>query len=99
MCRRFGHAPGVARGAHPTTFAGVGDQEIVLTLVAVSSSEAVGENAAFVIAAKSPFDMGRRCFTVLSAGELQPGFEVGLDDAIPQRSLGRRQSAQVTTRR
>ena len=38
-------------------------------------------------------------FTVLSAGELQPGFEVGLDDAIPQRSLGRRQSAQVTARR
>jgi hypothetical protein len=48
----------------------------------------VSKDAAFEIAAKSPFDMGRRRFTGLSAGELQPGFEVGLDDAIPQRPLG-----------
>jgi hypothetical protein len=69
MCRRFGDAPGVARGAHATTFAGVGDQEIVLTLVAVSSGEAMRENAAFVISAKGALDMGRRCFAVLSGGE------------------------------
>ena len=54
----------------------------MLTLVAVRSSEAVGEDAAFEIPAKGALDMGRRCFTVLSAGELQPGFEVGLDDGI-----------------
>jgi hypothetical protein len=40
--------------------AGVGDREIMLTLVAVGASEAVGEDAAFEIAAKGPFDMGRR---------------------------------------
>jgi hypothetical protein len=60
----------------------------VLALVAVGSGEAVGENAAFEIAVKCPLVMGRRCFTVLFAGEFQPGFEVGLDDAIPQRLLG-----------
>ena len=60
----------------------------MLTLVAVGPGEAVSEDAAFEIAAKNPFDMGRRCFTVLAAGEFQPGFEVGLDDAIPQRPLG-----------
>lgn len=84
----FGHAPRIARGTHATTFAGVGDQKIVLALVAVGAGEAVGEDAAFEIAAEGSLDMGRRCFTVLAAGELQPGFEVGLDDAIPQRPLG-----------
>jgi hypothetical protein len=86
--RCFGHAPRIARGTHATTFAGVGDQKIVLALVAVGAGEAVGEDAAFEIAAEGSLDMGRRCFTVLAAGELQPGFEVGLDDAIPQRPLG-----------
>lgn len=94
--RRFGHAPGVvtegnprgAGGAYATTFAGVGNQEIVLALVAVRSGESMCKDAAFEIAAKCALDMGRRCFTVLAAGELQPGFEVGLDDAIPQRPLG-----------
>lgn len=43
--RRFGHAPGVARGAHATTFAGVGDQEIALTLVAVGARKTMRENA------------------------------------------------------
>ena len=84
----FGHAPRIARGTHATTFAGVGDQKIVLALVAVGAGEAVGEDAAFEIAAEGSLDMGRRCFTVLAAGEFQPGFEVGLDDAIPQRPLG-----------
>ena len=46
------------------------------------------EDAAFKIAAEGSLDMGRRCFTVLSAGEFQPGFEVGLENAIPQRPLG-----------
>ena len=85
---RFGHAPGVARGAHATALAGVGDQEIVLALVAVGAGESMRKDAAFEIAAEGSLDMGRRCFTVLAAGELQPGFEVGLDDAIPQRPLG-----------
>lgn len=35
---RFGHAPGVAGGAHATTLAGVRDQEIVLRLLARDSN-------------------------------------------------------------
>ena len=34
--RGVGHAPGIAGGAYATTFAGVRDQEIVLTRVTVS---------------------------------------------------------------
>jgi len=60
----------------------------VLTRVAVRSGEALSEDAAFEIAAEGSLDMGRRCFTALSAGEFQPGFELGLEDAIPQRPLG-----------
>lgn len=86
--RRFYHAPGVAREAHATIFAGIRNQKIVLALVAAGASKTMREDAAFEVAAKSPFDMGRRCFTALSAGELQPGFEVRLDNAIPQRRLG-----------
>ncbi len=86
--RCFGHAPRVAGRAHAATFAGAGDQEIVLALVTVSTSEAVSEDAAFEIAAKCSFDRGRRCFTALSAGEFRPGFEVGLNDASPQGPLG-----------
>jgi len=36
-------APGIAGRSHATTLAGVRDQEIMLTLVAVGASEAVGE--------------------------------------------------------
>ena len=53
VLRCSGHAPRVAGRAHVATFAGVCDQEIVLALVAVGSGEAVGENAAFEIAAKN----------------------------------------------
>ena len=60
----------------------------MLALGAVGAGEAVSKDAALEIAAEGSLDMGRRCFTVLAAGELQPGFEVGLDDAIPQRLPG-----------
>ena len=36
-------APGIAGRSHATTLAGVRDQEIMLSLVAVGASEAVGE--------------------------------------------------------
>jgi hypothetical protein len=78
----------VARGAHATTLAGVGDQEIVLALITVSAGKAVGEDGAFEIAAKAALDIRRWRLTGWPGGEFQPGFEVGLDDAIPQRALG-----------
>jgi len=52
MRRHFGHAPRVAGGAYATTFAGVRDQEIVLTGVTPGVGKAMGENAAVEIAAK-----------------------------------------------
>ena len=60
MRRRFGHAPSVALGAYATTLAGVGDQEIVLTLVTVGEGEAMRNDAALEIAAQGSLDMGRR---------------------------------------
>ena len=82
----FGHAPRIARGTHATTFAGVGDQKIVLALVAVGAGEAVGEDAAFEIAAEGSLDMGRRCFTVLAAGELQGTSATSFAGTMPEAS-------------
>jgi len=52
MRRRFGHAPGVARGAYATTLARVGNHEIVLTLVTVGAGESIRDDAAFEITAQ-----------------------------------------------
>ena len=71
--RCFSDGPRIAQGAHATTFAGVGDQKIVPALVAVRSGESMRKDAAFESAAEGSLDMGRRCFTVLAAGEFQPG--------------------------
>ena len=43
----------------------------MLALGAVGAGEAVSKDAALEIAAEGSLDMGRRCFTVLAAGELQ----------------------------
>ena len=67
----FGHAPRVAGGAHTATFAGVRDQEIVLARIAIGAGETVGEDATVEIVSEGALDMGRRCITVLAAGEFQ----------------------------
>jgi hypothetical protein len=54
----FDHATGGAGGADATAFAGVSHQEVVATIGAAGASEAVGENAAFEVAAEFAFDMG-----------------------------------------
>ena len=48
----------------------------------------MGEDATFEVAAKSRFDVGRRCGVIGPGRERQPGLEVGLDGAIPQRVFG-----------
>ncbi|MFS8086516.1 MAG: hypothetical protein ACMG6H_12860 [Acidobacteriota bacterium] len=55
---------------------------------AVCTGEAMSEDAAFEIAAKSLFDVGRRRGVIRPGSEGQPGLEVGLDGAIPQRVFG-----------
>jgi hypothetical protein len=57
-------------GARPA-LAGIGDEELVLALVAVGAGEAIRKDAAFVIAAEGSLDMDRWCFTVLAAGEAE----------------------------
>ena len=82
------HAPGVARRAHTPAFAGKGYRQVVPAGVAVSAGKAMGEDAAFEVAAKSLFDINRRCGVIRPGRECQPSLEVGLDGAIPQRVFG-----------
>ena len=48
----------------------------------------MSEDAAFEVAAKGVFDVGRRCGVIRPGRKRQPGLEVGLDGAIPQRLFG-----------
>ena len=59
MGGRLGHAPRVAGGTHAAAFAGKRDQEIVPALPAAGTGEAVGQNAAFEVAAKLPLHVLR----------------------------------------
>ncbi len=68
----LGHAPGVARGADPTAFAGEGDQEVVAALIAPRPREAVGQDAAFQEATPRALGMGRKAFrfpSVMAQGD------------------------------
>jgi hypothetical protein len=60
----------------------------MLALIAVGAGKTVSEDAAFEIAAKGALDIGGRRLVELSGRAFQPGFEVRLDGAIPQRPLG-----------
>ena len=53
-----------------------------------SAGKAMSEDSTFEIAAKGLFDVGRRCGVIQPGSERQPGLEVGLDGAIPQRVFG-----------
>jgi hypothetical protein len=48
----------------------------------------MAEDATFEVAAKSLFDVGRRCGGIRPGSERQPSLEVGVDGAIPQRVFG-----------
>ena len=49
--------------ANATALTGIRDQEIVLALIAVGTGKAVGQDAAFEIAAKAALDIRRRRLT------------------------------------
>lgn len=57
-------------------------------LVTVGAGKAVRQDAAFEIAAKGTLDMGGRRFIEFPGREFQPGFEVRLNRAVPQRLFG-----------
>ena len=60
----------------------------MLAGITSGAGKAVGEDAAFEIAAEAALDVGRRRLTARPAGEFQPGGEMRLDGAIPQGLLG-----------
>ena len=75
----MGTRPGLARESN---------QEVVPARSAKGAGKAMGEDATFEVAAKRVFDISRRCGVIRPGRERQPGLEVGLDGAIPQRVFG-----------
>jgi hypothetical protein len=88
MRRRLDHAPCVTGRAHAAALAGVGDEKFVLAGVTPGTDKAVGEDAALEIATEAALDIRWRRLASGPAGQFQPGGEVRLDGAIPQRLLG-----------
>ena len=88
------HAPGVARGADATAFAGEGDQIVVPAGVTPGAGKAVGEDAAFEVFAKGVlYVRGQRVVVARAVelsgtGQLKPGLEVRGYSAVQQRALG-----------
>jgi len=74
--------------AHATAFAGKGDQEIVSAIPAAGAGEAVGEDAAFQIAAELPLHVLRHAVALPLLGQRQVGLEMALNSAVQRRVLG-----------
>lgn len=68
--RRLHHAPGVARGADATAFAGIGHEVVMPAVNAPGPGKAVGEDAALQIFAESLTDIRLGAVVVALAVEL-----------------------------
>jgi hypothetical protein len=94
VCGRLHHAPRVARGAHATAFAEIGDEVVVPAIVTPSSGKAVGKDAAFQIFAKGLADIGLGGVVVALAvelagtGQLKPGLELLGNRLVQQSPIG-----------
>jgi hypothetical protein len=90
MGSRLGHAPRVAGRTYPAAFARKRDQKIVSAVLASSAGEAVGQNAAFEVAAKLPLHVPRHVVPVglPVAGERQVGLQMALHRAVQGCALG-----------
>jgi hypothetical protein len=77
-------------GHTPRPLQDKGDQEIVSALFAAGPGEAVGQNAAFEVAAKLPLHVPRHAVPVgvPVAGERQVGLQMTLQRAVQRRALG-----------
>ena len=79
---RLHHAPGIARGADASAFAGEGDEEVLSTIVTPRPGKAVGKDAALEIFAKPLADIGlwrvevALAVKLADAGQFTPGLEV-----------------------
>ena len=101
MRRRLGHAPGVAGRTYPAAFARKRDQEIVSALLAASAGEAVGQDAAFEVAAKLSLHVLRHALAVgvPLAGERQVGLQMALHRAVQRCALGAAPAVDTAARR
>ena len=94
MAGGFDHAPGVTGGTESATLARIRDEKIVAALGAAGAGKAVGEDAAFEVAAEFPFDMGRRRSALPGiAGAFEPGRQVSLHGAVEQGATRERRTA------
>ena len=82
VCRCLHHAPGVARGADTTAFAGIGDKVVVTAIVTPRPGKAVGEDAALQIFAKSLADIGLGRVVVALAVELTGAGELSAGSLV-----------------
>jgi hypothetical protein len=93
MRRCLHHAPGVARGADATAFAGIGHEVVVPAIVTPGSGKAMCKDAAFQILAKGLADIGLGRVVVALAveltatGQLKPGLEMFGYGFVKQRAL------------
>ena len=76
------HAPGGTGWADPPTLARVGDEEVVTTVGTAGAGKSVGEDAAFEIAAKFPFDRRRGAAPGPIIVQCQPGRQLRLYGAL-----------------
>ena len=94
MCRRLGHAPRVARRAHPAALAGEGDKIVVRAVIAPDPREAVGKDTALQVFAKHLLHIGRWCVVatlaieLAGAAECKPGLQMIGHGAIQHGALG-----------
>jgi hypothetical protein len=93
MRRRLDHAPGSARWANATPFAGKRHQKIMTAGIATGAGEAVRKDATFEVFTKRSLDIRRwgmhvaLTIKLTARGERKPGFEVIRNGAIKQALL------------
>ena len=90
---RLHHAPSVARGAHASAFAGLGDEAVMSTIVRPRLGKAVGKDAAHQILAKRLAHIGlgggvvALAVDLVGTGQLKLGSDVFGDGLVQQRAL------------
>ena len=88
MRGRLHHAAGSAGRAHAPTLAGIGDDKVVAAVSTAGAGEAVGQYAAFEVAAEFAFDECWRAPPRRVVVEFQPGRQMALHGSVEQRALG-----------
>ena len=94
MCRRLGHAPGVAGWADAPALAGEGDKKVVPAVTAAGAGKAVRKDAALQIFLEGFAHIGFGAVVVAlpgelaRAGQLKPALVVLGQRLVEQRAFG-----------